>query len=73
MDKKTLLIVGVLALLVVISIVQAVQLTSLSGSVNELGTTNTIGAPKTTTSSSSHEKSSVPTNIQDLPGMVGGC
>lgn len=70
--NKNLLIVGVLVLLVLVTIVQAVQ---LNGIKNDLSSSGAV--VKTTASSSSSSTSagsaSVPTNLQNLPGMVGGC
>lgn len=72
--KKNLIITIVLVLLVVISVVQAVQLIGMNSKIKNISST---GASIKTTSSSSSIKTtspgSVPTNLQNLPGMVGGC
>lgn len=73
-DKNTL-IVGVLVLLIVISVVQAVQLGSIKGKMNDLGATSVVKSTSPSSSSGTQPSStsSVPTNLQNLPGMVGGC
>lgn len=78
MVNKNLVVVGVLILLVAVVLVQAVQLNSIRGSINEIGTTTSVrtsSASSGTSSASSSSSSSggVPTNLQNLPGMVGGC
>ena len=67
--NKNLLIMIVLAVLVLVSAVQAVQL-------NDLRTKIASGEIKTTgaaTSTGSSGAASVPSSIQNLPSMVGGC
>ena len=72
--NKNLLIVGVLVVLVLVSAVQAVQLNDMRNNVNDLGTETTIKSTSVEPSlSSSSGSTSIPTNLQNLPGMVGGC
>jgi|TARA_B100001971_G_C18068884_1_gene471989 hypothetical protein len=69
---KNFVITIVLAVLVVISVVQAIQLNGLKTTLAEsdlsVGTKNV----KVSTGSSG-SSGSLPTNIQSLPTMVGGC
>lgn len=73
--KQATIITIVLAVLVLISAVQAIQLNSLKNDINEgeieIGVANT----KSTSSNDGGTKrtSSVPSSIKDLPTMVGGC
>lgn len=75
--KKNIVIVVVLAILVVISIVQAVQLNGLRAKVSEVGTiSGGTSSQKTVVGSSggsSGQGAAIPSNIQNLPQMVGGC
>ncbi len=69
MEKKEILMIVLIGLLLVTAVVQTVQLVGLSS-----GNVVVSGAAVSSTSSpakSSH--SSVPTNLQNLPSMVGGC
>ena len=67
MDKE-LIITIVLAVLVVISVVQAVEINSLKTSIS----TGNIATVSANTPSSSGS-AAAPSNIQNLPEMVGGC
>lgn len=72
--NKNLIIVGILVLLVIVTVVQAVQLISIKNNIDDLGTNTIVKTSSTGTKSSSTSSSSkVPTNLQNLPGMVGGC
>jgi len=74
--NKNLIIAIVLAVLVLISIVQAVQLNSLRTKVSEIGTTGTSSQKVSVGSgsdSSGPQGTALPSNIQNLPQMVGGC
>ncbi len=65
MNKNIILIVA-LSLLLVVSAVQAIQLTALKAQIDE-GSVKIGGtAPKTTTTQTVD-------NIDELPQMVGGC
>jgi len=68
MDKKTLVMVVVLAVLIVVAGVQAVQLTIIKNSASEgkisFSSSSGTGAPKTQQAASSPSAYS---------GMVGGC
>lgn len=70
---KNLIIVGVLVLLILISVVQTVQLIRMKGSVSDINPTAENSVKSTTTSAKTGGSGSVPTNLQNLPGMVGGC
>jgi len=72
--NKTKLIVGVLFLLIVVSAVQAFQLVGMNSKISEIKASGIKPASlDSTTSTSSSSGGSVPTNLQNLPGMVGGC
>ena len=66
MDKE-LIITIVLAVLVVISVVQAVEINSLKTSIS------TGGIATVSANAPSAGSAAVPSNIQNLPEMVGGC
>ncbi len=69
MNAQTIFVV-LLVLLVAVSAVQAVQLVGLSSQVEGNGIT---GAVISQPSSSGSSGVSVPSNLQNLPAMVGGC
>jgi len=71
--NKNVVIVLLLAVLVIVSAVQTVQLTGLKDRIGSgtLGVTGGSSVPQTTSGSSSH--SSGAGNLADLPSMVGGC
>lgn len=74
--KKNTIIVVVLAVLVLISVVQAVQLTSLKGKLASEDFAVKTTSQKTTTAvgkSTSSSGASLPTSLDDLETMVGGC
>ncbi len=68
MDKNIIIAI-VLGILVLVSLVQAFQLNELKTKLAEGSLT--LGKASTSTSTSSG--GAVPSNIQDLPSMVGGC
>tara|TARA_Y100000034_G_scaffold46233_1_gene56872 strand:- start:21227 stop:21451 length:225 start_codon:yes stop_codon:yes gene_type:complete len=74
MDNKVI-IVGVLFLLVLISVVQTFQLFNMKSDIGEVGTSISIKSTSLSshTSDASSSGGGVPTNLQNLPGMVGGC
>lgn len=75
--NKNMLVVVVLIALVVISGVQAIQLISLRGKINNaeiisngnMGSSTSNPVVKTGATGSA----SVPSSLQNLPSMVGGC
>jgi len=70
--EKSIIIAVVLGILVLISVVQALQLNALKEKINE----GKLTFSKTSSSSSggsNGQSSGLPSNIQDLPSMVGGC
>lgn len=75
--NKNVIVVGVLALLLIVGVVQAIQLGSIRSNVNDISISSSSSTGKISTSTSASAASSstggVPTNIQNLPGMVGGC
>lgn len=74
--SRNFLIVSALVLLLIVGVVQALQLNRIKTNVDIIDVSASTLAGKTsssTTTSSSSSSGSVPTNIQNLPGMVGGC
>ena len=76
--KQTTIVTVILAVLVLISVVQAVQLNGLKAKLTEgeLGVISSSSgktALTTTSPSGSGRVSSLPSSIKDLPQMVGGC
>ena len=65
--NRNVIIVIVLVVLVLLTAVQAIQLSSLKTSIST-GKINVAGAAPSTSSGNS-----VPSNINNLPSMVGGC
>lgn len=72
--NKNLIIVGVLIILAVVSILQTVQIAAVKANVADLKVSG-VSASRTISSSSTGAatSSSGKTNLQSLPGMVGGC
>ena len=68
MENKNIIIAVVLGALVLIALFQAFQLFSLK---DKLGTGATSNAPAPQASQGSGPQ--VPSNLQNLPQMVGGC
>ncbi len=66
--NRNVIIVIVLVVLVLLTAVQAIQLSSLKSSISA-GKVSVGSAPV----QSSGSGASVPSSIQDLPSMVGGC
>ncbi len=64
--NRNVIIVIVLVVLVLLTAVQAIQLSSLKTSIST-GKISVGSAPAQSSGAS------VPSNIQDLPSMVGGC
>ena len=74
--KQTTIIALVLAVLVLVSAVQAFQLNTLKTKISEgkvsIGSGKSA-TPLTSSGSSSGPPSGVPQSVSDLPQMVGGC
>jgi ABC-type molybdate transport system substrate-binding protein len=76
--KQSTIVTVVLGILLLISVVQAFQLTSIKSKLSDGGLTVSSSTAKTAplgNSAGSAEKrtSAVPASIKDLPTMVGGC
>jgi hypothetical protein len=69
MKKETVLTV-LLVILVLVSLVQAFQLMSLNERVK---TGAVVASTSKPTAAASSSGSSLPSSLQDLPQMVGGC
>ena len=74
MEKDTMIAI-LLGVLVLVSVVQAVELTNMKSGIED--GTITLGAKSTSTALGSSNTGSgaavVPSNLQNLPDMVGGC
>ncbi len=64
-----------LALLIVVSGIQAVELVGLKGKINTEMSDLTISKPKSlaTNTAGSSPSGQLQSNLENLPGMVGGC
>jgi hypothetical protein len=70
--QKEMLLTALLVVLVLVSATQAFQLADLNGKI-ESSSISTGTTKAAASSSSGSEKTSLPSNLQSLPGMVGGC
>ena len=68
MERKELLVAILIGLLVLTAALQTAQLLGLSTSGVSVGTSSAVAK-----ASGSSASSSLPTNLQNLPSMVGGC
>lgn len=75
--KQTAIVAIILGVLVLISVVQAFQLNSLKTKITEGGLSIKSAGGSTPLAASSGDSgratASLPSNIQNLPQMVGGC
>jgi len=72
--NRNMLMVGILIVLVLVATVQAVQLTNIKSDIKNLGAGTLVKKTSSSPSTSSASGGAgVPTNLQNLPGMVGGC
>ncbi len=72
-SNQILILTILLSVFVVLSTIQAVQITSISNKIEAQGFTLGSSNDATYSSGSSKPSSSIPANIQELPQMVGGC
>lgn len=68
MDRKEILMVVLIGILLITTAIQTIQLVNLGGAQ-----VVTVGASTSPGVSGQSSSGSVPTNLQDLPSMVGGC
>ena len=68
MERKELLMIALIGILLLATVMQTIQLVSLSSAKVVVSSSPSSSAP-----SSSGASQSVPTNLQNLPSMVGGC
>ena len=68
---KNLLFTLLLGALILVSAVQAYQVSSIAGKISDDSVK--IGSASSHVNPTSSGSGSVPSNIQDLPSMVGGC
>ena len=70
--NRNMIIVIVLVVLVLLTAVQAVQLSALKSQIST-GKLSSAGAGTPVQSSGAPSGAGIPSNIQNLPSMVGGC
>lgn len=63
----------VLGVLIIVSVVQAVQLSSIKESISEGEISTGSTSTTTNTAAGSSSKSSSSSSLSELPSMVGGC
>lgn len=68
MEKETIFAI-IIGVLIVVSAIQAIQLVTLSKSIQ----TGTFKASTGSNTGGSTGNVQVPSNLENLPGMVGGC
>lgn len=73
--KSTTIVTVVMVVLVVLSIVQAVQLNNLKSEIanEDLSIGSSTSTTPLSSGGSGSEPAALPTSIQNLPTMVGGC
>jgi len=71
--NKNWIFAVVLGVLIIVSIVQAVQLTGIKESIGSGDITIGGGSSTTNTGSSSASSTSSSSSLSELPSMVGGC
>lgn len=72
MNKNTIVLI-IFVVLVLVSTVQAFQLISLKSKLSTEGISISKQSVKATNNPTESGGASLPANIQNLPGMVGGC
>jgi hypothetical protein len=77
MMKREIILTAMLVVLVFVSAVQGLQLAELSGKVEkvsiEAASTTSASLKSGSSSSGSGGGTSLPSSLQNLPSMVGGC
>ena len=74
MEKNTLILIGVLAIMVLVAGVQAFQFNKLSNSLSGLKVSGTVATSSSSTPVSSGSGSgNTPSALSSLPSQVGGC
>lgn len=74
--NTTMIVAGVLGVLIILSAVQAYQLSSLKGTLEDGQMTVKSQSGKTSVAQSGdtqQKSSNLPASIKELPQMVGGC
>ncbi len=71
MERKEIIVIALIGVMLLTVGLQTIQLTGLSNA--QVIVPSTSGAPVSAASTSSGSSPSVPTNLQNLPSMVGGC
>ncbi|HIH38623.1 hypothetical protein J4460_01470 [Candidatus Woesearchaeota archaeon] len=71
--EQTTIIAVIIGLLIIVSGVQAVQLSTLKTTLSSEGYSLKAGSPQRAPSSGGANTGALPSSIKDLPQMVGGC
>ncbi len=73
--EKTTIVAIILGVLVLISLVQAIQLSGLKEKVSEgkLSVKSASGSTSAASSGSGGKAAPLPSSVKNLPKMVGGC
>ena len=71
MERKEIMVIALMGIMLLAVGLQTIQLAGLSNA--QVIVPSTSGAPVKSVSVSSGSSPSVPTNLQNLPSMVGGC
>ncbi len=72
-SNQSLIMSIILGIFIIISAFQSFQINSLKTQIETGGVKITSSSESSYTSSGNSGKSAVPSSIQDLPDMVGGC
>lgn len=73
MEKNTLILVGVLALMVLIAGVQLFQFNALTNSLSDVKVSGTVAASTPAPASSNSGSGNTQSALSSLPSQVGGC
>ena len=73
MEKSTLVLIGVLAVMVLLAGVQFFQFSSLTSSLSKIKVSGTVAASSSAPVSSGSGNGNTPSALSSLPSQVGGC
>ena len=71
MERKEIMVIALIGVMLLAVGLQTIQLSGLTQA--QVSVPASGGAPVSVASTSSGSSPSVPTNLQNLPSMVGGC
>ncbi|MEF9475849.1 MAG: hypothetical protein L0958_03990 [Candidatus Mariimomonas ferrooxydans] len=73
MERKELLMMAVVALLLISTASQTFALAAMADADVTVATQSSQSSTQSTSGSATGSSSGTPVNLQNLPGMVGGC